>query len=295
MKLLINGMQLKMVIIMSWTTKKDNDTAVDTNVIAEAKKVTFNARQKRFNESFKELLKQQQEKKTSRLVLGIWGEPKTGKTGIALDFPERPIRVLDWDRGVESTWRECHDATDRIQIFCPIVMNADNQIDITKSEDNSHDFVRYVRQEIQDGLDPIFIIDGVDTWFDSCIYKVNPNPTIVTKMMPYQYGPRNKTFYHLLEAIYNLDCDVIYITHEMERYVDNAPVGVQPAWKDWGGKLEQEIHCYRKKLKGQILYQAELVGSRTNGNLVGKVWTVREGSPPNIKWNGIIELQEGKI
>ena len=111
MKLLINGMQLKMVIIMSWTTKKDNDTAVDTNVIAEAKKVTFDARQKRFNESFKELLKQQQEKKTSRLVLGIWGEPKTGKTGIALDFPERPIRVLDWDRGVESTWRECVEAT----------------------------------------------------------------------------------------------------------------------------------------------------------------------------------------
>ena len=42
-------------------------------------------------------------------------------------------------------------------------------------------------------------------------------------------------------------------------------------------------------------FTAELVGSRTNGNLVGKSWTVREGNPPNIKWNGIPELQEGKI
>ena len=42
-------------------------------------------------------------------------------------------------------------------------------------------------------------------------------------------------------------------------------------------------------------YLAELVGSRTNGNLVGKTWTVRQGTPPNIVWNGIPELREGKV
>jgi hypothetical protein len=113
--------------------------------------------------------------------------------------------------------------------------------------------------------------------------------------MPFQYGARNKTFYHLLDSIYLLDCDIVYITHETEKYHDGTPIGMIANWKDWGGKLEQEIHCSRKKIKGEIHYLAELVGSRTNGNLVGKTWTVRQGTPPNIVWNGIPELREGKV
>lgn len=266
-----------------------------TSKKGEATTTNFGKKQEEFNHKFRELMEKKRAEKKSRLVLGIWGEPKTGKTGVALDFPTRPIYVLDWDRGVESTWIEHHDATERIQVFCPIEMNKDNVIDIEKSEENSHMFIRYVREKIEEGERPIFVIDGVDTWFESCMLKINPNPRVVTKVMPYMYGARNKTFYHLLEAIYNLDCDVIYITHETERYIDNSPVGVQPAWKDWGGKLEQELHCYRKNVKGEIHYIAELVGSRTNGNLVGTRFVTREGTPPNIVWNGIPELQEGKI
>ena len=82
---------------------------------------------------------------------------------------------------------------------------------------------------------------------------------------------------------------------ETEKYVDNNPVGMKPNWRDWGGKLEQEIHCLRRKVKGEVHFVAELVGSRTNGNLVGTNWTIREGNPPNIVWNGIPELREGKI
>ena len=249
--------------------------------------------------SFKDRLeahkaKQMQDKK-SRMVLGIWGEPKTGKTGIALDFPDRPIYVLDWDMGVQSTWIEHHDATDRITVYCPIEKTKENVTDINLSEKNSHDFIKYVREKIDEGEKPIFVIDGVDSWFEACILKVNPNPTVVTKIMPFQYGARNKTFEHLMMAIYHLPCDVIFITHESEKYVDNSPVGVQPKWRDWGGKLEQEIHCYRKKVKGEIHYIAELVGSRTNGNLVGTQFTTRQGTPPNIIWNGIPELQQNRI
>lgn len=249
--------------------------------------------------SFKERLEahkaKAREERKSRLVLGIWGEPKTGKTGLALDFPDRDIYVLDWDMGVESTWIEHHDATERITVYCPIEMNKDNVVDIAVSESNSHDFVKYVREEIEAGKNPIFVLDGVDSWFESCILKVNPNPTVVTKIMPFQYGARNKTFEHLMMAIYRLPCDVIYITHETEKYVDNSPVGVVANWRDWGGKLEQEIHCYRKKFKNELQYVAELVGSRTNGNLVGTKFVIREGEPPNIKWNGVPELRERKI
>ena len=245
--------------------------------------------------NFKELMAQKRAERKARMVLGIWGEPKTGKTGIALDFPDKNIYVLDWDRGVESTWFEHHDATDRINVYCPIVMKDDNIMDIDKSEQNSLDFINHAKEQIVAGENVLFIIDGVDTWFDNCMLKVNPNPRVVTKIMPFMYGARNKTFYFLLEAIYQLSCDIIYITHETEKYVDNSPVGVQPAWKDWGGKLEQEIYCSKKKVKGELHFNAELIGSRTNGNLVGTKWTVREGTPPNIQWNGVPELREGKI
>jgi len=247
----------------------------------------------------KRLLEKQQklqEKTRSRLVLGIWGQPKTGKTGIALDFPERPIYVLDWDVGVESTWREHHGATDRIIIENPIELREDNVIDIAKSEKNSHNFLRFVRSRIEGGENPVFVLDGVDSWLTACLLKVNPDPTKVTKMMPWQYGERNKAFNHLLNMILLLKCDVIFITHELEKYEDNSPVGMQPVWgKELGGKLEQEIHSYRKRIKGEIHYIAELVGSRTRGNLVGTKFTTRQGAPPNIVWNGIPELREGKI
>jgi len=245
--------------------------------------------------NFKELMAQKRAERKARMVLGIWGEPKTGKTGLALDFPDKNIYVLDWDRGVESTWFEHHDATDRINVYCPIVMRPDNIMDIDKSEQNSLDFINFAKEQIEAGEDVVFIIDGVDTWLDACMLKVNPNPRVVTKIMPFMYGSRNKTFYFLLEAIYQLNCDVIYITHEIEKYVEGTPVGVQPQWKDWGGKLEQEIYCCKKKVKGELHFHAELIGSRTNGNLVGTKWTVREGTPPKFQWNGVPELREGKI
>jgi len=245
--------------------------------------------------NFSELLRQKRESRKSRLVLGIWGEPKTGKTGLALDFPDRKIFVLDWDRGVESTWYQHHDATERIEVFCPIVMTKDNIIDINESEDRSLQFIDHAKKSIEDGEKPIFVIDGVDTWLASCMLKVNPNPRVVTKIMPFQYGNRNKTFYYLLNTIYNLECDVIFITHETEKYMDGVPVGMQPMWKEWGGKLEQEIYCSKKMVKGELHFFAELIGSRTNGKLVGSKWTTRQGTPPNITWNGLKELKEGTI
>jgi hypothetical protein len=273
--------------------KKGN--AANKEEVAKHKKVIFGKKQEEFNSVFAELHKKKREERKSRLCLGIWGEPKTGKTGIALDFPDRNIYVLDWDKGVESTWFECHNADERIQPYCPIEMNKDNIVDINKSEENSLLFINYVRDKIQGGEKPIFVFDGVDSWFDACMLKVNPNPRVVTKIMPFMYGARNKTFDFLMEAVYQLDCDVIYITHETEKYQDNSPVGMIPAWRNWGGKFEQEIRCSKKRIKGETHFLAELIGSRTNGNLVGKVWTIREGTPPKIVWNGVPELREVKI
>ena len=48
--------------------------------------------------AFADKLEEQTNKRLSRnnkLVCGIWGEPKTVKSGLALDFPNKAIYVLD--------------------------------------------------------------------------------------------------------------------------------------------------------------------------------------------------------
>jgi len=287
---------------MDWTTEKKGSAVTKENLETadkiknEIDKVNFGKEQEEWNKQYaKAFLKKRTEK--SRICCGLWGDPKRGKTGVALDFPDRPIFVLDWDRGVESIWREHHGADERIKVFCPIVKDKDNIIDINKSEKNSLMFINMARVFMQENPDekPVFVFDGVDTFHNAALLKVNPNPLVVTQLMPWQYGERNKTFNFMLEAVYSLPCDVIYITHKKERYLNNAVVGYDPVWKDWGGKLEQEISFSAQESKGEIKYVAKLLASRTNGNLVGTIWTVREGKPPNTVWHGIPELREGNI
>ena len=69
-----------MVIDMSWTNN-DKTKAVQTK---ESDKGKYALRKK----AMLEQIKQAQENNKSFLCLGIWGEPKTVKSGIALDFPE---------------------------------------------------------------------------------------------------------------------------------------------------------------------------------------------------------------
>ena len=52
--------------------------------------------------AFKDKLERQVEgrlARNNRIICGIWGEPKTVKSGLALDCPDKHIYVLDWDDG----------------------------------------------------------------------------------------------------------------------------------------------------------------------------------------------------
>ena len=281
---------------MAWANETSGDAVSETK-LKMMEKSQFQKDQTEWNKKYNHLQEtlDRSDDSRSRLVLGIWGEPWTCKTSVALDFPDDIIYVLDWDNGVESIWRQHHDCTDRIELYNPLVLKEDGVIDIEASEDNSARFVTKVKAKIADGEKPVFVMDGVDAWYAACLLKVNPDPRKVSRMQPWKYGERNKVFYFLMKAIYNLNCDVIYVSHATEVYLDNSVVGYAPAWRDWSGMLEQEIRCYSRKKGKETKCYGELIGSRTNGSLVGTIWTIKEGVPPNIVWNGIPELRERKI
>ena len=236
-------------------------------------------------------------KRNNRLVCGIWGEPKTVKSGLALDFPTKKIYVLDWDDGCEPTWRQNHDCTDRITLWNPEVRNANGELDIQKSEQNSEDFVLFVKEQISNGEDVLFVFDGVDKWLDCCTLHVTGSSKIgKPQKMKFEWGKRNAPFYSLLMMCKNLDCDQVYITHAKADYgATGEVIGSKPNWHNWGDYLHQIINTKRTLRKGDVVYKSTLESSKSNTSLVGKTWETLEVGKGTVKWNGVSELREGLI
>jgi len=233
----------------------------------------------------------------SPLCLGVWGEPKTVKSGLALDFPHKKIYVLDWDDGCEPTWRQNHDCTDRIVLWNPKVLNDKGEADIAASERNSEDFILLVAEEIEKGEDILFVFDGVDKWLDTCTLHVTGSSKIgKPQKMKFEWGKRNAPFYALLNMSKQLKCDKIYITHAKADYGSTGEViGQKPNWHNWGDALFQVIQTKQTKKQGNTIYKATLSASKTNTSLVGKTWETLTVGPAGVNWTGIPELREGKV
>jgi len=239
--------------------------------------------------AFRDKLKQQTEARLARnnkLVCGIWGEPKTVKSGIALDFPDKQIYVLDWDDGCEPTWRQN-----------PEVRNANGELDIQKSEANSEDFVLTVKEQIEQGENILFVFDGVDKWLDCCTLHVTGSSKIgKPQKMKFEWGKRNAPFYALLLMCKNLNCDQIYITHSKADYGSTGEViGAKPNWHNWGDSLYQIINTTRVEKKGTVIYRANLQSSKTNTSLVGKTWETLTVANGDVTWSGVSEMKEGNL
>jgi len=250
--------------------------------------------------AFKDKLTRQTEGRlgrTNRLICGIWGEPKTVKSGIALDFPDKQIYVLDWDDGCEPTWRQNHDCTDRITLWNPEIRNHNGELDIQKSEANSEDFVLFVKSKIEEGEDVLFVFDGVDKWLDCCTLHVTGSSKIgKPQKMKFEWGKRNAPFYSLLMMCKNLNCDQIYITHAKADYgATGEVVGTKPNWHNWGDYLHQIINTKRTLKKGDVVYKSTLLSSKTNTALLGKTWETLEVGDGKVNWNGIPDMREGNI
>ena len=236
-------------------------------------------------------------KRNNRLICGIWGEPKTVKSGLALDFPNKQVYVLDWDDGCEPTWRQNHECTDRITLWNPEVRNQNGELDIQKSEANSEDFVLFVKSKIEQGEDVLFVFDGIDKWLDCCTLHVTGSSKIgKPQKMKFEWGKRNAPFYSLLMMCKNLNCDQIYITHSKADYgATGEVIGSKPNWHNWGDYLHQIINTKRTQKKGNVVYKATVMSSKTNTALVGKTWETLEVGNGVVTWTGAEELREGLI
>ena len=171
------------------------------------------------------LLKQTEQHKNApkRIKVGIEGDAKTGKTGLAMDLTKKTF-YLDVDNGSVPTWQTNHDSTDRIIVFNPAEYDEDGEFMPYQTQGNIRSFIALAKQTAKTE-EIVFVWDGVDTWLDYCTLYMAGMET--SRMRPMKTAKqqdwfhRNQPFKEVMKEMEALDCDQIYITHTNPRLETN--------------------------------------------------------------------------
>ncbi len=248
----------------------------------------------------------------------VTGLAKVGKTGIAMDCRTeeeikegKKVMVLDWDNGAEPTWGSCHERDPNIIIFTPIQRNNDGTSNWDAAFENSHAFLRYCREEIEQGNVKAVILDGLDKAYEASAMVLRQHlvksgkrdgsvihDTDAIRVSPLDWGIRNQIYNRLLDDFMDLNCDRYTITHMKPVYgdiVNPTPIGEVPDWhKTTPARFVQMIHIDKRKVNNVTQYYATLNSSKTRPDLVGTEWIIFTTNGDN-EWFGIPEIREGNL
>jgi len=258
--------------------------------------------------------KEQLERTFSFQVISIVAKAKQGKSGLGLDIRTKKeikegyiLRFLDFDDGAEVTWRTCWDNDPNIYVYCPNHYNKDGTENYALTMQNATNFIRETEDIIAEEEVNVraFIADGMDKWNDCATnklrYEINKGDRkkMCNPISPTAYGARNIDHNEVFISMLNLQCDKVFITHLKPTFSDHmnpTPTGFVPSWhKDVPDKMHQMISIKDESMGNKVKYTAKLVSSKTNPNMVGRIWTLFESDGKTSKWSGIPEMQKREI
>ena len=189
---------------MSWTEKKDTKAVTKDTALTVAKTLVT----QRLNELA------ERDRAYQRVLL--YGEPKTGKSGIAMDcrteeeVEDTEVWILDFDNGCEPTWRTNWDSSPLIKILPPIVRDSEGYPDLTETILLSEAFVAMANDALKEGQKLKFVFDGADRWKDICFLAVSEDKRSTNmKFMPLLWGKRNKVYDDLMDKVLALNIDLL--------------------------------------------------------------------------------------
>ena len=235
----------------------------------------------------------------------IYGDAKTGKSGLALDCRtteeldnDTIIMVLDFDNGVEPTWRTNWDSDPNIKILNPIARDDEGFPNLDKTVRRAEAFIAIAKDYMDEGRTVKFIFDGIDRWLRLAIYAmpIDKRATKIQKM-PREWGVRNLAYEQLVEKVTDgLDCDRFFITHMKDNYENNVVVGRGPNIKEQTiDKVTQVIEVKSNKLGKKHTSTATIIASKTNTELVGQAFDFLVIDNGEVTWTSIEELQKGEL
>ena len=295
-----------MVNEMGWTDKKDMNTE-------KLPIMTYEERREKIRQQVKSRLAQEK----AFLCCSIAGNPKTGKSGTAMDCRTdeekkkgMKIRVLDLDDGCTPTWHSAWNKDENIEIYVPIEYKKDGSTDWIETFENCHAWLDETKDMIAEGNIKAVILDGVDKVNEGSSDALREHlvkdakrtgqivhDTDSLKVKALDWRIRNKIHDRVINPFVALPCDRFFVTHMKAIYDGVAvplPVGFEPDWhKSVPQKMLQMLQITERKKGKDTEYVARLDGCKTNPSLVGKEWVVFKVSPEGNEWFGIPELKEG--
>ena len=304
---------------MSWTTKKNENTE-------DLPKMSYEERRQKIREQ----IKARQEQERAYLRCSIAGNPKTGKSGVAMDCRTEEeikkgmkVRGLDLDDGATPTWHTAWDKDPNIEIYVPQeeCYRVDGTVDWEEAFLNCNAWMEETREMISEGIVKAVVLDGVDKVKDasSDVFRehlvkgarkkgqvimdtdsMNPPSTLDWRI-------RNQVHDRVVNPFYSLNCDVYFVTHMKPIYEGIAvpvPIGFEPDWyKTVPQHMFQMVEIHELKKGNYTEYVARLKACKTNPSLVGKEWVVfrvknwqgEAETQEDNEWFGIPELKTGEL
>jgi hypothetical protein len=279
---------------MSWNKEKDTTSK------------TFEERKK----ERLEIIKHKSKIAQSYMCLGIWGEPKSAKSGIALDILTdediengMKVYVFDFDNRAIDVKRNHYDNIDNIIVDNPIVRKGDSLVDFDATMMNARTFYEMALECLEEGKLKAVIVDGADKLLtDVCETKMREKHGLdadtVMKAAPYVWGDRNTPYKNFLhKQILEMDCHRIVIAHSKDKYAGNpTPIGTIANWHDSTEDIfTATIRTQRDLRKGGAEYTALFEASARKAELIGtrrKVLSIKDGT---VTWTGVVELKNGEL
>ena len=286
----------------AWTTSKTNE-AVGTD---EKTQGSFALGR----EAYLAKRKAAQDRNKNFLCCGIWGAPKSAKSGLAADLlTDEEIEngmhvfVWDYDNRFIDVKRNHYDNLENLVVFNPIERSPDTLVDIKATKHNAEMHYQEALTYLEQGKLKAVIVDGADKFLtDVCEtymrIKHNLDADTVIKQLPFVWGDRNTPYKNFLhKKILEMECHRIVIAHSKEKYVDGSPVGIIANWHDSTEDIfTSTIRMEREMTKNKpTKFIALIEASAIKPELIGTRHTILTIDKGNVDWAGLPSLKKGEL
>ena len=286
----------------AWTTSKTNE-AVGTD---EKTQGSFALGR----EAYLAKRKAAQDRNKNFLCCGIWGAPKSAKSGLAADLlTDEEIEngmhvfVWDYDNRFIDVKRNHYDNLENLVVFNPIERSPDTLVDIKATKHNAEMHYQEALTYLEQGKLKAVIVDGADKFLtDVCEtymrIKHNLDADTVIKQLPFVWGDRNTPYKNFLhKKILEMECHRIVIAHSKEKYVDGSPVGIIANWHDSTEDIfTSTIRMEREMTKNKPTKLIALIeASAIKPELIGTRHTILTIDKGNVDWAGLPSLKKGEL
>lgn len=262
-------------------------------------------------EQVKGWIEKGKKREASNICAGVYGDPGTGKTGVAMDTRTdedieegKKIYIIDVDGGCGSIKGKYFPNDEDIIIFDPLEDSFDDEgsRDAPLIYNKINAFTKYIYNN-QDELNMhSVILDGVDKFQDICgdkmqIEDLNKDPNARVKNS-WNWQIRNRYYKDVMEKIKKMDCHRFFITHmkDKKKAIDGElqVIDEEINWHhSTDGMLHQMVYMYREEEDGKECFKARIEKSKGALNLEGKEYVVAEvdhASDKEPEWYGLKEF-----